>query len=105
MEKIEKVKENLLNIETKEKVSYLFKCLSDSTRISIIYSLKGIELTVTELTYVLSMTQSAISHQLKILRDANIVKFRKDGKEVYYSLSDEHIYSIFNQAIDHVEEI
>ncbi|VEU82143.1 ArsR/SmtB family transcription factor [Acholeplasma hippikon] len=104
MDKVTIAKQNLLDEVTKGQVSDLFKSLSDPTRIAIIFALKGTELTVTELTVILEMTQSAISHQLRILRDNNIVSNKKIGKEVYYRLSDDHIYSIFNQAIEHVKE-
>lgn len=104
MNKIEFAQNNLLSNDKKNKIAYFFKSLSDETRIAIIFSLKDNELTVTELKTVLNMTQSAVSHQLKTLRDANIVTNRREGKEVYYKLSDQHIYTIFNQALDHVEE-
>lgn len=104
MDKVQHAKSNLLDEITIDNVSNLFKALSDKTRIAIIFALKGTELTVTELTNTLGMTQSAISHQLRVLRDLNIVTNKKQGKEVYYRLSDEHIYSIFNQAIEHVKE-
>lgn len=90
--------------ETKQKVSNLFKTLSDPTRISIIYALTEKALTVTELSQKLNMTHSAISHQLRVLRDTYLVKNTKVGKEVYYELADNHVHTIFNQAIEHVEE-
>lgn len=93
-----------LSAKTEEKVSILFKIIADPTRIKIIYALKNKELTVTEITQALSMTQSAVSHQLRILRDVNLVTKKKIGKEVYYKLADDHVYAIFNQAIEHVEE-
>lgn len=104
MAEIQKIKNNLLKEKTKQKVSKLFKAISDPTRIEILFALKSGSLTVTDLTVVLEMTQSAISHQLRVLRDANLVINVKQGKEVYYSLADKHVYVIFNQAIEHVEE-
>ena len=104
MKHIEDAKNNQLNPKTRELVSNFFKALSDPTRIMIIYALKEKALTVTELTQALNMTQSAISHQLRTLKDNKIVNNEKKGKEVYYSLSDHHIYTIFDQAKEHMEE-
>ncbi|CDR30948.1 Transcriptional repressor smtB homolog [Acholeplasma oculi] len=90
--------------DIEHKVSILFKTISDPTRIKIIYALKNKELSVNEIVDKLEMTQSAVSHQLKTLRDVNLVTFQKKGKEVYYKLADNHVYMIFDQAIEHVEE-
>lgn len=94
----------LLCHEVEDKVSLLFKTLSDPTRIKIIYLLKDKELSVSEIINFLNMTQSAVSHQLKTLRDTNLVTYRKQGKNVIYRLTDDHVYMIFSQAIDHVME-
>lgn len=85
-------------------VSNLFKVLSDQTRIKIIYLLKDNTLSVNEIKDRLNMTQSAISHQLRVLKDTNLVKYERSGKNIIYSLSDNHVYEIFNQAIEHVCE-
>src|SRR5690554_1015667 len=85
-------------------VSNLFKVLSDPTRIKIIYLLKDNTLSVNEIKDRLNMTQSAISHQLRVLKDINLVKYERSGKNIIYSLSDNHVYEIFNQAIEHVCE-
>jgi|SRR5690625_537030 len=90
--------------EDRLKVSNLFKVLRDPTRIDILYTLKENRLTVTEIKNELNMSQSAISHQLRILKDVNLVKDERVGKNVFYSLADNHVYEIFNQAIDHVKE-
>lgn len=97
-------KESVLKPEIEEKVSELFKVLSDQTRIKILYALKESELTVSEIVERVGISQSAISHQLKTLRDIDLVTFRKEGKNVIYRLSDNHVYNIFNQAIEHVME-
>jgi len=94
----------LLLPEIEKKVSNLFKTISDPTRIKIIYLLKDNELSVSMIVEALEMGQSAISHQLRILRDVNLVTYEKRGKEVYYKLSDDHVYMIINQAVDHVME-
>ena len=85
-------------------VSELFKVFGDSTRSRMICALHIEEMCVNDLAALLNMTQSAVSHQLKILRDARLVKCRKQGRVVYYSLNDEHIDRIFALAFDHVME-
>ncbi len=82
----------------------LFKVFGDSTRARIICALSISELCVCDLACILNMTQSAISHQLRILKQARIVKNRRAGKSVYYSLDDEHIRQLFDIAFEHVME-
>lgn len=98
------IKDNLINSDTKHKVSLLFKAIADPTRMNILFALKNHSLSVSELILILDMSQSAVSHQLRVLRANNLVVYEKKGKEVYYTLSDMHVHEIFNQAIDHVEE-
>ncbi|MCI6421193.1 MAG: ArsR/SmtB family transcription factor [Blautia sp.] len=82
----------------------LFKVFGDPTRIRILYALSAQELCVCDIASVLDMTQSAISHQLRILKQMKLVKFRREGKTVYYSLADSHVETILNQGLDHVLE-
>ncbi|MCI5586891.1 MAG: metalloregulator ArsR/SmtB family transcription factor [Lachnospiraceae bacterium] len=82
----------------------LFKVFGDSTRIKILYALYENEMCVYDIANVLNMTQSAISHQLRILKQNRLVKYRKEGKTVLYSLADEHVFTILSQGIEHVEE-
>ena len=82
----------------------LFKVFGDSTRIRILYVLFEAEVCVCDLAQVLNMTQSAISHQLRILKQAALVKFRRDGKTIYYSLADDHVATIMKQGLEHVCE-
>ena len=82
----------------------LFKIFGDSTRIRILYSLYEKERSVNEIAELLNMNQSAISHQLRILKSSKLVKNRRDGKTVYYSLSDKHVVNIIGQGIEHIEE-
>ena len=82
----------------------LFKVFGDPTRIRILYALSAQELCVFDIASVLDMTQSAISHQLRILKQMKLVKFRREGKTVYYSLADSHVETILNQGLDHVLE-
>lgn len=86
------------------KLSELYKNFADGTRVRILWALSINEMCVCDLSALLNMTISAISHQLKILRVSNLIKFRKEGKVVFYSLSDDHVKSILNQGFDHVNE-
>ena len=82
----------------------LFKVFGDSTRIKILYVLFENEMCVYDIANILNMTQSAISHQLRILKQNRLVKFRKEGRNVLYTLADEHVFTILRQGIEHVEE-
>ena len=82
----------------------LFKVFGDSTRIRILFVLFEAEVCVCDLADVLGMTQSAISHQLKVLKQSKLVKARRDGKSVFYSLVDDHVRSIIAQGREHIEE-
>ncbi|WP_409967744.1 metalloregulator ArsR/SmtB family transcription factor [Bengtsoniella intestinalis] len=82
----------------------LFKLFSDGTRVKILYALLESELCVCDLAEVLNMTQSAISHQLRTLRSGKMVKFRRGGSTIYYSLADDHIFRILEQGMTHVKE-
>jgi len=96
---IDKVNENTLY-----DVAELFKNFSDSTRIRILYCLFEKERSVTEISELLQMNQSAISHQLRFLKNSKLVKNRRNGKTIYYSLDDDHVYNIILQGIEHVSE-
>lgn len=82
----------------------LYKIFGDPTRIRILYTLSAGELCVCDIAAVLNMTQSAISHQLRILKGSQLVKFRREGKTVYYSLADSHVATILKQGLEHVCE-
>ena len=82
----------------------LFKVFGDSTRIKILYALFGAELCVGDLAQLLGMSQTAVSHQLRVLRTNKLVKGRKEGKIVFYSLADDHVRTILGQGMDHVDE-
>ena len=106
------VHENLLKIvnETMPEetelydLAELFKVFGDSTRIRILFVLFEAEVCVCDLAQVLQMTQSAISHQLKILKQNKLVKSRREGKSIFYSLADDHVRTIIAQGCDHIEE-
>ena len=97
-------KRNMLDEEIIFKVSNLYKVFSDETRLKILNSLLYSELCVCDISELLEMTHSSISHQLKILRDMRLVKARKSGKSVYYSLMDDHIFEIIKIGVEHVNE-
>lgn len=90
--------ENLLDLAD------LFKVFGDSTRVKILCALFHHELCVCDVAALLGMTRSAISHQLRILKQAKLIRNRRDGKVVYYSLDDDHVKTIFNQGLSHVSE-
>lgn len=100
--------EHILEICVNEEILFraaeLFKVFGDPTRIRILHTLTEKELCVQEIADELLMTQSAISHQLRILKQAALVKFRRDGKTIYYSLADDHVATIMKQGIEHVCE-
>lgn len=81
-----------------------YKVFADSTRIKILFVLKQSELCVCDITQMLNASQSAISHQLRVLKQMKLVKFRREGKTVFYSLSDDHIVGILGQGLDHIME-
>ena len=100
---VDNVIENLPNENDINSVSKIFKVLGDSTRSRIVFALLEAELCVCDISSILNMTKSAISHQLSILKEYNIVKYRKSGKQVYYSLDDDHIINIIRQTLVHVK--
>ena len=103
-ENVDKVLEAMPEEEVLYDLAELFKVFGDCTRIRILAALIESEMCVCDLAVALTATQSAISHQLRVLKQANLVKHRRQGKVVYYSLSDNHIKSIFDQGLVHVQE-
>lgn len=81
-----------------------FKVFGDSTRVKILWALDKNEMCVCDLAFLLDMTKSAISHQLKVLRSSKLVGFRKEGKNVFYSLADEHVKDILEKGLEHINE-
>ena len=101
---IESIKEQMPSEETLLDLSEFFRVFGDSTRIKILYVLFESELCVCDIAGLVSMTQSAISHQLKILRQMRLIKSRRQGKTVFYSLADEHVRSIIFGGMEHISE-
>ena len=102
---IETVRENMPEEDMLVDLAELFKVLGDQTRIKIIFILFKEEMCVCDIAESVGMTQSAISHQLRILKQAKLVKFRKEGKVVFYSLDDDHIHEIVKKGCEHIEEL
>lgn len=101
---LERVKTNMPDDETLCDVAEIFKVFGDVTRTKILSALFEAELCVCDISEIVKMSPSAVSHQLRILRQTKIVKSRRQGKEVYYSLDDEHISKIYRMALDHLKE-
>lgn len=103
-ETVDKVREQMPEDETLYDLADFFKVFGDSTRIKILWALDRAEMCVCDLAVLLNMTKSAISHQLKTLRQEKLVKYRREGKTVLYSLQDEHVKNILEIGLEHIEE-
>lgn len=103
-EAIANVRATLPDDDTLLDVSELFKVLGDSTRAKILFVLLVSEMCVCDLSQLLGMSVSAVSHQLRILRQAQLVRYRREGKTVFYALSDEHVRTLLSQGLEHVQE-
>lgn len=101
---VEKVSHEMPSEDVLFDLSELFKVFGDSTRIRILYCLFASEMCVCDIATLLTMTQSAISHQLSVLKKNKLVKSRREGKTVFYSLADSHVRTIIDQGVDHVTE-
>ena len=101
-DKIDEIKKLMLKDEEFFDLADFFKVFGDSTRIKIIFVLLKSEMCVCDIASTLDMSQSAISHQLRVLRNNRLVKYRKEGKTVYYSLDDAHVEKIFDQGYEHL---
>lgn len=103
-ETVQMVKSKMPLEENLYDLAELFKVFGDTTRIKILWALSEADMCVCDIAVLLGMTQSAISHQLRVLKQARLVKNRKDGKVVYYSLDDAHVKRIFEQGLVHINE-
>lgn len=102
---VESVKREMLDESILFDMAELFKVFGDSTRMKIICALLKSELCVCDIAVITNTTVSAISHQLRILKNMKLVKYRKEGKVVYYALDDDHVREIFEKGLEHIEEI
>lgn len=101
---VESVRRRLPPDELLYDLAELFKIFGDSTRVKILYALLDTELCVCDIASLMDVTQSAVSHQLRVLKASKLVKFRREGKTVYYSLADDHVTRILSQGMEHIEE-
>lgn len=103
-EMVEKVNETMPPKEELQDLAEFFRVFGDATRLKILYVLLCSEMCVYDIANLIGMSQSAVSHQLRILKQMDLVKNRRDGKTIFYSLADAHIATILSQGIDHIEE-
>ena len=101
---VESVRKNMPDIDILYDLAELYRIFADSTRIRILYVLFEKEVCVCDIATILNMTVSAVSHQLRLLRGAHLVRFRREGKTCYYSLADEHVKTIIGQGMEHLSE-
>lgn len=101
---VKAVQGKMIKDETVYELADFFKTLGDSTRIKMLFALMQRELCVCDLAVVIGASDSAVSHQLRVLRSQKLVKFRREGKILYYSLDDDHIRSLFAQGLEHITE-
>jgi DNA-binding transcriptional ArsR family regulator len=99
------IKQNMLDESMVYDLSEMFKAISEPSRIKILHALSRRELCVCDLAEALGMNQSAVSHQLRVLRSARLVKFRKEGKEAWYSLDDDHVVTLMCQGTEHISHL
>ena len=101
---VQKVLDNQPDDEVLYDLAEIFKVFGDSTRIRILYALFENELCVGDLAQILNLSQSSVSHQLRILKNSKLVKFRREGKIMFYSLDDDHVRAILSMGMEHIEE-
>ena len=101
---VDSVRAKMPDTEMLYELAELFKVFGDTTRVRILYALSAQQMCVCDIADLLDMTHSSISHQLRVLKQARLVKFRKEGKTVFYSLDDCHISQIFSCGLEHIEE-
>ena len=103
-EAVDKKRAEMPKTETLYDLADFFKVLGDTTRVSILFALDGEPMCVCDIAELLGMTKSAVSHQLKVLRGANLVSYKKSGKNVFYFLADTHVSDIIEKALEHINE-
>ncbi len=103
-EVVNETREKLLDDTKIYELADFFKVFGDSTRVKILWALDKNEMCVCDLAYLLNMTKSAVSHQLKVLRSSKLVNSRRDGKNIFYSLADDHVSDILEKGLEHINE-
>lgn len=101
-DRVQDARRRLVGPEQAGQLADIFRALSDPTRVRIVSLLAGAELCVCDLSAALEMSQSAVSHQLRTLRDLRLVRWRRDGRQVFYTLDDEHVADLFARALEHI---
>jgi len=101
---LDSIDKNVLSDDVVNELAEFFKVFGDATRLRILHALSMAEMCVCDLCELLGMNQSAVSHQLKVLRQSRLIKYRREGRNVYYSLDDEHIQQIFEVGLKHIME-
>ena len=101
---IRRLQDDLPDDEVLYDLAELFRVFGDSTRIKILYVLVESDMSVGDIAQALNMTQSSISHQLRVLKQSRLVRFRREGKNIVYSLADDHVHTIMSQGLEHLEE-
>lgn len=104
MESVEHAREHMPEDDIIYDLSDLFKIFGDSTRLKILCALSSNEMCVCDIANLINMTKSSVSHQLRVLKQSRLVKYRKEGKSTYYSLADSHVTHIIDQGIEHISE-
>ncbi len=104
IDKVKKLENEVLGAEEAYDLSELFKILGDATRLRILFTLVKGEMCVCDIVELVDVTQSAVSHQLRVLKQARLVKYRREGKSVIYSIADEHVNTIIAMALEHINE-
>ena len=99
---VQRVREHSIDAATTTRLAAIFKALADPTRVRVLHALLHSELCVSDLATLLAMTESAVSHQLRLLRDLQIVRARRNGKLMFYTLDDDHVIHLFQLSLDHV---
>lgn len=103
-DRVKEVRERMIDEDIARPLAELFKTLGDPTRVKLLFALMNHELCVCDLAAVIGVSESAVSHQLRVLRNQKLVRFRRDGKVLYYSLADNHVEKLFGQGLEHVME-
>ena len=101
---VKRVRESMPSEVELYNLSDLFRIFADSSRIKVLYSLMDGELCVNDIAQILNLSQSSVSHQLRVLKDAKLVKFRREGKIIFYSLDDEHVQQILSMGMEHLSD-
>ena len=104
-DRVKNARENLPDESTVDELSDFFKLFGDNTRVRILLALDAGELCVCDISSTLDMSMSAVSHQLRMLRDAHLVTSRRDGRQMFYSLCDDHVRTVLETALEHVSEL